>query len=76
AFLQGLIDEKRSMEEKGNTMIDHLLSLQKSQPEYYTDQIIKGLIQGLLSAGTKTSAITLEARPIIAKILSMSEDEF
>ena len=44
AFLQGLIDEKRSKEEKGNTMIDHLLSLQKSQPEYYTDQIIKGLI--------------------------------
>ena len=44
AFLQGLIDEKRSKEEKGNTMIDHLLSLQNSQPEYYTDQIIKGLI--------------------------------
>ena len=44
AFLQGLIDEKRSKEEKTNTMIDHLLSLQKSQPEYYTDQIIKGLI--------------------------------
>ena len=30
AFLQGLIDEKRSKEEMGNTMIDHLLSLQKS----------------------------------------------
>jgi hypothetical protein len=26
-------------------MIDQMLSLQKSQPEYYTDQIIKGLIQ-------------------------------
>ena len=44
AFLQGLIDEKRSKDEEGNTMIDHMLSLQKSQPEYYTDQIIKGLI--------------------------------
>ena len=45
SFWQALIDEKRSKEEqKGNTMIDHLLSLQKSQPEYYTDQIIKGLI--------------------------------
>jgi isoflavone 2'-hydroxylase len=43
AFLQGLIDEKKGNEE-GNTMIHHLLSLQKSQPEYYTDQIIKGLI--------------------------------
>ncbi|XP_023914331.2 cytochrome P450 81E8 [Quercus suber] len=60
AFLQGLIDEKRSKEEKGNTMIDHLLSLQKSQPEYYTDQIIKGLILVLLGAGTDTSAVTLE----------------
>ena len=42
-FMQGLIDEKRGKE--GNTMIDHLLSLQRSQPEYYTDQIIKGLIR-------------------------------
>ncbi|XP_065635072.1 cytochrome P450 81E8 [Quercus suber] len=60
AFLQGLIDEKRSKEEKGNTMIDHLLSLQNSQPEYYTDQIIKGLILVFLIAGTDTSAVTLE----------------
>ncbi|KAB1222361.1 Cytochrome P450 81D1 [Morella rubra] len=44
AFLEGLIDEKRNSQEKGNTMIDHLLSLQTSQPDYYTDQIIKGLI--------------------------------
>lgn len=29
---------------KRNTMIDHLFSLQESQPEYYTDEIIKGLI--------------------------------
>ncbi|PQQ14633.1 cytochrome P450 81E8-like isoform X1 [Prunus yedoensis var. nudiflora] len=47
AFLQGLVDEHRSRTSKGgngSTMIDHLLSLQESQPEYYTDQIIKGLI--------------------------------
>jgi isoflavone 2'-hydroxylase len=43
AFLQGLVDEKKG-EEEGNTMIHHLLSLQKSQPDYYTDQIIKGLM--------------------------------
>jgi isoflavone 2'-hydroxylase len=43
AFLQGLIDEKKCKED-GNTMIHHLLSLQKSQPDYYTDEIIKGLI--------------------------------
>lgn len=44
AFFQGLIDEHRSKKVSRNTMIDHLLSLQDSQPEYYTDQIIKGLI--------------------------------
>ncbi|KAH7520262.1 hypothetical protein FEM48_Zijuj08G0125400 [Ziziphus jujuba var. spinosa] len=44
-FMQGLVDEHRKRKESGNTMIDHLLSLQKSQPEYYTDQIIKGLVQ-------------------------------
>ena len=27
-----------------NSMIDHLLSLQKTEPEYYTDDIIKGLV--------------------------------
>ncbi|KAB1207044.1 Isoflavone 2'-hydroxylase [Morella rubra] len=60
AFLQGLIDEKRREKEEGKTMIDHLLNLQKSQPEYYSDQIIKGLIKDLLLAGTDTSAVTLE----------------
>lgn len=45
AFLQGLINEHRNKKGRNtSTMIDHLLSLQESQPEYYTDQIIKGLI--------------------------------
>ena len=48
AILQGLIDEHRSGNDKGsvdnNSMIDHLLSLQKTEPEYYTDDIIKGLV--------------------------------
>ncbi|ONI02896.1 hypothetical protein PRUPE_6G227400 [Prunus persica] len=60
AFLQGLIDEHRRKGKNGTTMIDHLLSLQESQPEYYNDQIIKGLILVLLLAGTDTSAMTLE----------------
>ena len=49
AIMQGLIDEHRSGNDKGsvdnNSMIDHLLSLQKTEPEYYTDDIIKGLVQ-------------------------------
>ncbi|XP_028769833.1 cytochrome P450 81E8-like [Neltuma alba] len=59
-FLQGLIDEHRNAKQRANTMIDHLLSLQESQPEYYTDQIIKGLILVLVFAATDTSAVTLE----------------
>ncbi|KAI8541192.1 hypothetical protein RHMOL_Rhmol08G0042700 [Rhododendron molle] len=43
AFFRHLIDEHRR--DRGNdSMIDHLLSLQESQPEYYTDEIIRGLI--------------------------------
>ncbi|MBA0590559.1 hypothetical protein Gorai_019260, partial [Gossypium raimondii] len=55
----GLIDERRNAN-GGNMMIDHLLSLQESEPENYTDQTIKGLIVVLLFAGTDTSAVTLE----------------
>jgi len=43
AFMQGLIDEHRSKKGSANTMVDHLLTQQQSQPEYYTDEIIKGL---------------------------------
>ncbi|KAI5325280.1 hypothetical protein L3X38_034354 [Prunus dulcis] len=60
ALLQGLIDEHRSEGRNGSTMIDHLLSLQESQPENYSDQTIKGLILVMLLAGTDTSAVTLE----------------
>jgi isoflavone 2'-hydroxylase len=42
-FLRGLLEEQRNKKERTNTMIDHLLNMQESQPEYYTDQIIKGL---------------------------------
>ncbi|KAJ8546025.1 hypothetical protein K7X08_018608 [Anisodus acutangulus] len=59
AFLQDLIDEHRR-DKSRNTMIDHLLSLQESQPEYYTDQIIKGIILVMLNAGTETSSVTIE----------------
>ncbi|EOX91577.1 Cytochrome P450, family 81, subfamily D, polypeptide 8 [Theobroma cacao] len=58
-FLQGLIDELRNGK-GGNTMIDHLLSLQELEPEYYTDAIIKGLVFVMLLAGTDTSAVALE----------------
>lgn len=48
-FLQGLIDEHRR-KKGGNTMIDHLLSLQESEPESYTDTIIKSIIMVINSS--------------------------
>ncbi|CAA7051930.1 unnamed protein product [Microthlaspi erraticum] len=59
-FLQSLVSEKRAEKEKGNTIIDHLLSLQETQPDYYTDVIIKGIILVMMLGGTDTSAGTLE----------------
>lgn len=42
-ILQRLLEEcKRDKE--GNTMVNHLLSLQQEEPEYYTDVTIKGLM--------------------------------
>ncbi|KAK2657560.1 hypothetical protein Ddye_010612 [Dipteronia dyeriana] len=62
SFLQGLIDEhlNAAADESRNTMISHLLVLRQSQPDYYTDEIIKGLIIVMLLAATDTSAVTLE----------------
>jgi len=45
SFLQGIVEKIRSGKHNENTMIQHLLTLQKSQPEYYSDEIIKGLVQ-------------------------------
>ncbi|GAY50249.1 hypothetical protein CUMW_125160 [Citrus unshiu] len=62
-ILQGLVDQHRNKKaglESMDTMIDHMLSLQESQPQYYTDQNIKALMLTLIIAGIDTSAITLE----------------
>ncbi|KAG2244748.1 hypothetical protein Bca52824_093401 [Brassica carinata] len=59
AILQRLLDECRGNKD-GNTMVNHLLSLQQQDPEYYSEVIIKGLMLAMMLAGTETSAITLE----------------
>lgn len=59
SFLQGLIDEVRSKIEDSvpvegkRCYVEALLSMQQAEPEYYTDEIIKGLI--LVSARYKNS---------------------
>lgn len=64
-FFQGLIEQLRKSKgtEVGNTqktMIELLLSLQESEPEYYTDAMIRGFVLVLLAAGSDTSAGTME----------------
>lgn len=75
-FMQALVDEHRrkndhfnddhneEVDEEGKgkkrSIIDVLLSLQQSDPEYYTDDIIKGAAGTLLVAGTDTSMVTIE----------------
>ncbi|CAN0922452.1 Cytochrome P450 81Q32, partial [Linum grandiflorum] len=65
-FFQNLIDERRSfsktnMEDSaGKTMIDSFLKLQESDPDTYSDDIIKGQVMTMITAGTDTSAATME----------------
>ncbi|KAL0424162.1 UNVERIFIED_CONTAM: cytochrome [Sesamum radiatum] len=59
SFMQGLLDEHRRGKRQ-NTMVDHLLSLQETQPDYYTDEIITELIVALIIAGTDASVVASE----------------
>ncbi|XP_021726642.1 isoflavone 3'-hydroxylase-like [Chenopodium quinoa] len=69
-FLQDLVDEQRGklMEEedhvgknsKKKNLIQVLLGLQSTDPSYFTDDIIKGLVLILLLTGTETSSSAIE----------------
>ncbi|XVF36359.1 hypothetical protein REPUB_Repub19eG0051900 [Reevesia pubescens] len=75
-FLQSLLEEHKKMREdstdgsfsasdaskKGRktTFIDVMLSLQQTEPKFYTDETIKGVILAMLIAGTETSSTTIE----------------
>ncbi|XP_076960251.1 cytochrome P450 81Q32-like [Bidens hawaiensis] len=60
-FLQNLIEVCSNVEKgKEKTFVEAILSLQESEPEYYTDDVIKGNIMALLLAGTDTSSVTIE----------------
>ncbi|XP_072951567.1 cytochrome P450 81Q32-like [Typha angustifolia] len=64
---QEMVDErrrKRAEEEetttKRKTFVDVLLEMQDKEPDYYTDNIIKGILQNVTFAGTDTSSGTME----------------
>ncbi|KAL3646319.1 hypothetical protein CASFOL_011499 [Castilleja foliolosa] len=58
-FMQGLLDEHRKGKRQ-NTMVDRLLALQETEPDYYSDEVITGLIIALIIAGTDASVVTTE----------------
>ncbi|OQU80433.1 hypothetical protein SORBI_3007G128000 [Sorghum bicolor] len=68
AFLQRLIDaERRRLQDDGGdgegekkSMIAVMLSLQKSEPDVYTDTMIMALCGNLFTAGTETTSSTIE----------------
>ncbi|KAK6115969.1 hypothetical protein DH2020_008238 [Rehmannia glutinosa] len=64
-FLQDLIDEVKGKtdvfgEKRKNNLIETLMSLQVSEPEFYTDDVIKSIIVLMFVAGTETTAVTME----------------
>ncbi|KAF7078120.1 hypothetical protein CFC21_082601 [Triticum aestivum] len=65
ALVGGLVDDHRRRRSKaggGHTtsVIDELLALQEADPEYYTDNVLKGIVLVLFSTGTDTTALTIE----------------
>lgn len=65
AFLRRLIDAERRRLDDGDegekkSMIAVLLTLQKTEPEVYTDNMITALTANLFGAGTETTSTTSE----------------
>ncbi|CAM8977158.1 unnamed protein product [Rhodiola kirilowii] len=60
-ILQNLIDEcKRNDGRVAQSMLKNLLLLQESDPASVSDTTIKGLMIGMITAGTDSSAVTIE----------------
>ncbi|KAK9097284.1 hypothetical protein Sjap_022781 [Stephania japonica] len=63
-FLQSLIEQHQnhepSISTNHTTLMGTLLSLQKSDPDFYTEELLKGIVSMMFTAGTDTTAITME----------------
>uniref|UniRef100_A0A0D9WNF1 Cytochrome P450 n=1 Tax=Leersia perrieri TaxID=77586 RepID=A0A0D9WNF1_9ORYZ len=67
AFITDIINGHKRMRDAGvgdgagkRSIIDVLLRLQESDPKYYTDTVIKGIVLIILAAGTDTTTVTTE----------------
>lgn len=60
-FLQDLIDDAKEGKIGSNpNLLQTLLSLQESDPEFYTEKVIKSNLTTIIIAGTETSSVTME----------------
>ncbi|CAI9114983.1 OLC1v1015813C1 [Oldenlandia corymbosa var. corymbosa] len=69
-FMQSLLEERRKIlsevgdlnQEETNIkcIIDVFLSLQQNEPEFYTDDMINGMVQMMIVGGSETTAILME----------------
>ncbi|KAL5847307.1 hypothetical protein ACOSQ3_010831 [Xanthoceras sorbifolium] len=76
AFIQSLLDAHQNTssltsvdgQKTSQTIIDVMLKLQESEPEFYTNDVIKGIIQAMLIAGTHTTTVTMER--VVSQLIS------
>ncbi|KAK3231292.1 hypothetical protein Dsin_003173 [Dipteronia sinensis] len=77
-FMQALIDNAHDQntssstsvngQKTSQTIIDVMLKLRETEPEIYTDDLIKGTIQLMLIAGTHSTVTTMEW--VVSRLLS------
>ena len=75
AFIQALLDTHQSNNNSGGEtsrpIVDVLLNLQESEPEFYTNDVVNGIIQAMLIAGTHTTVITLDS--VVSQLIAHPE---
>ncbi|KAH0694327.1 hypothetical protein KY285_021424 [Solanum tuberosum] len=49
-----------SSNRNSDTLVGTLLSLQESEPEFYTNDLIKSVLLGLIVGGTETTSMTIQ----------------
>ncbi|XP_010491736.1 PREDICTED: isoflavone 2'-hydroxylase-like [Camelina sativa] len=60
-YLQRLVDDIRMKKfDSTGSVVEKLLKLQESEPEFYSDDVIKGIVVLMFNAGSDTSPVTME----------------
>ncbi|XP_021858319.1 cytochrome P450 81Q32 [Spinacia oleracea] len=63
SFYQRILDERKKMDGSSTStkaVIDVLISAQKQDPVFFTNEVIKGMLMVLILAGSDTTASTIE----------------